>query len=43
VTFPATVGARDANTTKQMTTTAANGNCNSCHRAGGTTNAIVVE
>lgn len=43
VAFPAKVGARDADTTKVMTIDAANGNCNSCHRAAGTSSPIVVE
>lgn len=43
VMFPAVVGARDANTTKLMTIDAANGNCNSCHRAGGTSSPLVVD
>lgn len=43
VAFPAKVGARDANTTKLMTIDAANGNCNSCHRAAGTSSPLVVE
>jgi hypothetical protein len=43
VMFPAKIGARDANTTKLMTIDAANGNCNSCHRAAGTTSPLVVE
>ena len=43
VMFPAMVGARDGNTTKVMTIDAANGNCNSCHRAAGTSSPLVVE
>lgn len=43
VAFPAKVGARDGNTTKVMTIDAANGNCNSCHRAAGTSSPLVVE
>jgi len=43
VKFPATQGARDADTKKTMTTTAMNGNCNSCHKAGGTSPPIVVQ
>lgn len=43
VMFPAKVGARDGNTTKVMTIDAANGNCNSCHRAAGTSSPLVVE
>ena len=43
VAFPAKVGARDDNTTKGMPTDAANGNCNSCHRAGGTSSPLVVQ
>lgn len=41
--LPALVGARDANTTKLMVNSGANGNCNSCHRAGGTTPPLVVD
>lgn len=43
VKFPALVGARDADTTKLMTIDATNGNCNGCHRAGGTEPQIVVK
>lgn len=43
VAFPAKVGARDADTTKVMTIDAANGNCNSCHRAAGTSSPLVVD
>jgi hypothetical protein len=43
VAFPAKVGARDADTTKLMTIDAANGNCNSCHRAAGTSSPLVVQ
>lgn len=43
VMFPAKVGARDADTTKVMTIDAANGNCNSCHRAAGSTPPLVVD
>jgi hypothetical protein len=43
VAFPAKVGARDADTMKVMTIDAANGNCNSCHRAAGTSSPLVVE
>jgi len=43
VKFPALVGARDGNTTKVMTIDATNGNCNSCHRAAGTTPPLVVD
>jgi cytochrome c553 len=43
VAFPAKVGARDGNTTKVMTIDAANGNCNSCHRAAGKSSPLVVE
>ncbi len=32
--FPAHAGGRDTNTTKLMNATVANGNCNSCHKAG---------
>jgi hypothetical protein len=43
VAFPAKVGARDGDTTKVMTVDAANGNCNSCHRAAGTSSPLVVQ
>jgi cytochrome c553 len=43
VKFPAAAGARDADTKKSMTTTTANGNCNSCHKAGGTSPPLVVQ
>lgn len=43
VDFPALAGARDGDTTKLMTTKSSNGNCNSCHRAGGTEPQLVVQ
>lgn len=43
VKFPALAGARDGDTTKLMTITTANGNCNGCHRAGGTEPQLVVQ
>ncbi len=43
VKFPALAGARDGDTAELMTNTTANGNCNSCHRAGGTEPQLVVQ
>jgi cytochrome c553 len=43
VSFPALAGARDSDSTELMTTATANGNCNACHRAGGTTTPLVVQ
>jgi mono/diheme cytochrome c family protein len=42
IAFPVKGGARDADTTKLMKGTATNGNCNSCHRAGGASTPLAV-
>ncbi len=41
--YPAKAGARDADTVKLMTAGSMNGNCNSCHRTGGSTTPIPVQ